>query len=673
MKKFFLLVLPLFFAMVLQGQNRALLLSESFDGSNIPSGWTIAGMGQNNWTISETCNAGGEKNELMLVHNPTFIGTSRFVSPAIDLTGKSNVVVSFKHYLDNYSGSHTIGIATTSDGGATWNDAWSETYNADGRYEVRQIVETSDIGQANVQFCIYYSGNALNVDFWYFDDIVIYNLEDSDGDLDAIEVPDLVTVGYNAVAFRLINKGSHVINSLEASYQFEGHELVTETFQTNMEPLAAETFTFATPTFLEAENYLLTVNLLKINGATDDDPENNVLSKTVSVNIGLTERVPMIEHFSASTCGPCVNVNNQMLQFTQNNPGKFTYTKYPENFPGNGDPYYYSEVGVRDNYYNVPWVPYVLLDGVPQDGALTQEAFDAEREKQALAEIRGAFNVDGNRIIVTADLMAYAKLENVIAYVTVNEKTTTGNVGTNGETSFHHILMKMLPNAGGNTVTINAGEYERLTFDVDLSSTHVEEMNDLEVAVWLQQYSSKDVYNSHFLYEYTTHPYPVENMLLSANGNTVTATWEAPAAGSPTGYNVFVNGELVVENHPALTYTFIPNENDYNIVEVCAVYEGEKTSVKAVTGLFIPQTVSEQVAQVVRLYPNPSDESVFVASDADLQAIKFYDIAGRLVRHITICGTTTELDVKDLDAGIYFLQAIYSDGNITTQKLVVTH
>ena len=673
MKKCFLLVLPLFFAMVLQGQNRALLLSESFDGSNIPSGWTIAGMGQNNWSISETRNAGGEKNELMLQHNPTFIGTSRFVSPAVDLTGKSNVVVSFKHYLDNYSGSHTLGIATTSDGGATWNDAWSETYNADGRHEVRQMVETPDIGQANVQFCIYYSGNCLNIEYWYFDDIVIYNLEDSDGDLDAIEVPDLVTVGYNAVAFRLINKGSHVINSLEASYQFEGHELVTETFQTNMEPLAAETFTFATPTFLEADNYLLTVNLLKINGATDDDPENNVLSKTVSVNIGLTERVPMIEHFSASTCGPCVNVNNQMLQFTQNNPGKFTYTKYPENFPGNGDPYYYSEVGVRDNYYNVPWVPYVLLDGVPQDGALTQEAFDAELEKQALAEIRGAFDVEGNRIIVTADLMAYAKLENVVAYVTVNEKITTGNVGSNGETSFHHILMKMLPNASGNTLTINAGEYERLDFDVDLSSTHVEEMNDLEVAVWLQRYNTKEVYNSHYLYEYTTHPYPVENLVLSANGNTVTATWDAPAAGSPTGYDVFVQGELVVENQPTLTYTFNPIENDYNVVEVRTVYEGGKTSVKAVKGLLISQSVSEQVTQAVRLYPNPSDESVFVASDADMQAIKFYDIAGRLVRHITICGTTTELDVKDLNGGIYFIQAIYSDGNTATQKLVITH
>ena len=673
MKKCFLLVLPLLFAMVLQGQNRALLLSESFDGSNIPSGWTIAGMGQNNWSISETRNAGGEKNELMLQHNPTFIGTSRFVSPAIDLTGKSNVVVSFKHYLDNYSGSHTLGIATTSDGGATWNDAWSETYNADGKYEVRQLVETSDIGQASVQFCIYYSGNCLNIDYWYFDDIVIYNLEDTDGDLDAIEVPDLVTVGYNVVSFRLINKGSNVITSLEASYQFEGHEWVTETFETNMEPLAAETFSFATPTFLEADNYLLTVNLLKVNGATDDDLENNDLSKTVSVNISLTERIPMIEHFSASTCGPCVNVNNLMLQFTQNNPGKFTYTKYPENFPGNGDPYYYPEVGVRDNYYNVPWVPYVLLDGVPQDGALTQEAFDAELEKQALAEIRGAFDVEGNHIIVTADLMAYAKLENVVAYLTVNEKTTTGNVGTNGETSFHHILMKMLPNASGNTLTINAGEYERLEFDVDLSSTHVEEMNDLEVAVWLQQYNTKDVYNSHFLFEYTTHPYPVENLLLSANGNTVTATWEAPAAGSPTGYNVMVNGELVVENQPALTYTFTPIENDYNIVEVCAVYEGEKTSVKAVTGLLISQSVNEHVIQAVRLYPNPTDGIVFVASDADLQAIKLYDIAGRLVRHMPICGTTTELDVKDLDGGVYFLQAICSDGNTTTQKLVVTH
>ena len=134
-----------------------------------------------------------------------------------------------------------------------------------------------------------------------------------------------------------------------------------------------------------------------------------------------------------------------------------------------------------------------------------------------------------------------------------------------------------------------------------------------------------------------------------------------------------VNGELVVENHSDLTYTFTTTENDYNVVEVCAVYEGEKTSVKAVTGLFVPLSVSEQVIQTVRLYPNPSDESVFVTSDADLQAIKLYDIAGRLVLHMTICGTTTELDVKDLDSGIYFLQAIGSDGSTTTQKLVVTH
>jgi hypothetical protein len=64
---------------------------------------------------------------------------------------------------------------------------------------------------------------------------------------------------------------------------------------------------------------------------------------------------------------------------------------------------------------------------------------------------------------------------------------------------------------------------------------------------------------------------------------------------------------------------------------------------------------------------------VFVGSDADLQAIKVYDISGRQVRHITVFGTTTELDVKDLDGGIYFLQAIYSDGNTATQKMVVTH
>ncbi|MBQ2852345.1 MAG: hypothetical protein IJE76_03025, partial [Bacteroidales bacterium] len=81
--------------------------------------------------------------------------------------------------------------------------------------------------------------------------------------------------------------------------------------------------------------------------------------------------------------------------------------------------------------------------------------------------MRGAFNVQGNTINVTADFMSYFNMSGVNAYISINEKTTTGNVGTNGETEFHHILMKMLEDGNGNPLELNIGEYKRFEYSFD--------------------------------------------------------------------------------------------------------------------------------------------------------------------------------------------------------------
>ena len=125
MKKTLLFAFALLFATATMAQNRVVLLQESFDGSTLPTGWSISS-NNSNWSVSATANAGGSANEMKLDWSPQFNGTTRLVSPAIDLTGISGVVFSFKHALDNYSGTNTIGVATSSDGGATWNQAWSQ-------------------------------------------------------------------------------------------------------------------------------------------------------------------------------------------------------------------------------------------------------------------------------------------------------------------------------------------------------------------------------------------------------------------------------------------------------------------------------------------------------------------------------------------------------------------
>ncbi|MBR4392174.1 MAG: T9SS type A sorting domain-containing protein [Bacteroidales bacterium] len=586
MKKALLFSFVLLFSVATMAQTRTLYLEETFDGSSLPAGWTKTGLGTSNWYISSTANAGGTANELMLYYNPTFNGTARFVSPVVDLTGVSSVVVSFKHYLDNYSGSHILGIGTTSDGGATWHDAWSQNYSVDGGYLVNQEISNTDVGSENFQFCIFYTGYSYNFDNWFFDDIQLFTLENLDLAINGHTMPDIMGTGEFQVGVKVMNYGVTPITSIEASYEIAGMAPVTQTFAVNLNQLTSTTLNFTQAVDASIPgNYDVLVRINKVNGVDDDVLENNVLEKTVSVAISHTQRIPMIEHFSSSTCGPCVSVNVQMNNFCNNNQGRFTYTKYQMNWPGNGDPYYTAEGGVRRTLYGISAVPNIVLDGQNVGTNMTQGVFNQEAQVASFMDIRGSFTVEGNTIHVKADVMPYVDIHANL-FVSVNEKITTGNVGTNGETSFHHVFMKMLPNADGEPVDFVSTEFRQFEYTQNLSSTHVEEMDDLEVSIWVQILSNQEILNSHFAYEYTdAHPYPVENLTLTKENNVYTATWDAPANGSPIGYHVYVNGESVLENTTATSYTFEEEVPGFYDVEVMALYPNEMTSVKAVASV----------------------------------------------------------------------------------------
>ena len=155
----------------------------------------------------------------------------------------------------------------------------------------------------------------------------------------------------------------------------------------------------------------------------------------------------------------------------------------------------------RKDYYNVTGAPQLFIDGIDQGGyAITQNLLNERLNTPSYIDIKGAFKMEGNTITVSADVMALVNMPETRVYISVNEKTTTGNVGYNGETEFHHIMMKMLEDAEGNATSFQVGETKHFEFSYDMSSTFMEETNDLEVAVWAQDYVSYEIYNSHFLY-----------------------------------------------------------------------------------------------------------------------------------------------------------------------------
>lgn len=656
-------------SMTMFAQTRNVVLQQSFDGTTV-EGWTIAGLGTNNWHLVASSQAGGSPNELVLDWSPQFNGTTRFVSPTVDLTGIGSVVVSFKHALDNYSGSHTLGVATSSDGGTTWNVGWSKSYSSSTQYSVCQEITTPDMGQSAVQFCIYYTGNSYNINDWYFDDIEIFTMANLDLGMTAINVADFVGSGDIAIAAAAFNYGSATINSIEASYQIDGNAPVVQTFDVNMMPLTSTTLNFAVPANLSPGSCDLTINILSVNGTTDDDESNNSMSKTISVALGTAQRIPMIEHFSSSTCGPCVSVNTAMNNFCNNNAGRFTYTKYPMNWPGNGDPYYTNEGGTRRTYYGVNAVPQMFLDGKAASAPIQTNAFNNEYNEPAFAEIRGAFTVEGNTVNVSADIMSYVDLNNATVVVTINEKDTRGNVGGNGETLFHHIMMKMLPDANGTTMNIPAGGYQHIEFTQNMSSTNVEEMDDLEVSVWVEDHAAKSIHNSHFLYENMAHPYPATNLVLEEAKGDVVATWDAPELGEPTGYDVFLNGELVAENTTAKEYTFPAEYGLFYVVEVQAIYGEEVNSVKAVAGIGLSVEEDAEV-EAFRMYPNPANNRVYVQAESEIQTISIYNTLGALVQVLNVNGEAVELDLAGYNTGIYLINVKQANGNNATQRLVV--
>ena len=666
MKKTLLLTLALLLSVTIFAQNRSVLLRETFDSTSLPEGWTTSDNCTDNWSISTTNRAGGEANELKLNKDPKTSGTSRIITSAVDLTGLSSVTISFQHFFDKKSTSGLIGIATSSNNGQNWNNAWSLSYSEPGQYDVIASIKNTDIGKKNVMFCIYFLGNTNNINGWYFDNLEIISLVETDAKAQSIDLGDIVPAGENTVAFSVQNTGSDVITSFEAQFKMNG-ETITETFETELGQYETKQFTFEKTINLIPGIYTSEIEITSVNGKDDQNTINNTARKSSSVAMNKVQRLPMFEHFSSSTCSSCVPLERTMQELRDNNPGKYVYTKYVMNWPDSGDPYYNAEGGKRRTFYNVSGVPFLAYNGTGRSSkAVTQEELDEIYNSPAFIDIKGSFNIEGNNINIVADVMSYIDIDNVKVHITVNEKTTTGNFTYDyGLKEFHHVMMKMFPDAEGSTTSFKTGEHQRFEFTHDMNLTFVEEMKDLEVTMWIQDIETREIYNSRYLHEYCEHPYPAQNLQINNDSN-LTISWEAPEQGNPIGYNVFVNNELVLENTTELSYTAENSEAIYG-VEVVAVYENNVTSIGVIEQLIFEDNIKDiETNNNVNVYPNPVNDILYIATETEVEEVVVYDIYGRVqnLRNLETQKLRNSIDLSELKSGIYFVKINTEKGNI---------
>ena len=153
--------------------------------------------------------------------------------------------------------------------------AWSGVYNTSNSWSVLEIISSPDMGNSNVLFSFFYTGNSYNINDWYFDDFEIFKMEPNDLAMTNINMNSQEGAGTKYVRCTIINKGQNPAAEYVMSYQFEGHDAIEETFEDALQSLESKEISFAVPTNIAPGSCNLTVSIL----TEDDDMSNNTMSK----------------------------------------------------------------------------------------------------------------------------------------------------------------------------------------------------------------------------------------------------------------------------------------------------------------------------------------------------------------------------------------------------------
>ncbi len=431
------------------------------------------------------------------------------------------------------------------------------------------------------------------------------------------------------VGYSFVNNGSQTITSFRVNYTVNGGPAATE----NVTGVSiaggneGQTYAFSHATPLSTsvtgvKNIKVWVD--NINGSNVDMDHSNDTMTTVTTFVDNTvKRKSLHEVFTASTCPPCLPGNQVLQSVLQERMGGYTVIKYQYSFPGTGDPYFTLECQTRGSYYGgINSVPRLQVDGKWNDNPNGYDVgtFDQFYEQPSVMTITANQTIVDNTITINAKVKPVAALPgNYKIHFAVLEKVTTRNVKTNGETEFHWVMKKMLPDANGSAITF---------------------ASDAEQAV-TKSYT--------FPGGYRLPPSAV-------NGTT----------GAYAGINLATENS-VEEMSDLIGVVFVQDEGDKEVMQ--SEWSGNNP------WDYWAGTVETSIgATGVTMYPNPAQTTLtFNASDIDgVASIKVFDITGKEVLTLNAKGgIETAVDCGNLSNGIYMVQ-ITANGTTATQKVVIS-
>jgi hypothetical protein len=668
MKNIYSLLLAFAIGITVHGQ---IYLSEDFSSGQMPpQGWTTAGFAQQ-FTCSQSDNAGGIAPECR-INGFAFNGTLRLVSPLTDMTGISEVTLLLRHFYDYKNiPSPTIGIATKSTG--SWNTVWEMTpMSGVGPDEIQVTINNSDLDSPDFQLSFFVTGAISNMFSWSLDNIVMLVPVNLDAQIAAISVPVTINSA-REVAGKIQNLGMTTITSFNVSFlAYSGMVFDTTYTGLNLATFESHDFTFDRMWVQPFGTYDLTMWINRINGISDEYPANDTATKSITYLANILPQLVVFEEFTSSTCGPCAVFNSSFNAWCAAHPD-ITLIKYQMDWPGAGDPYYTEEGGFRHDYYDVSYVPDLFCNAewTSTDILGAQAAYDREKALTSFIEIVSGFTISGTNMHITTNILPWDSIGVVRVHNIVIEKTTTGNVGGNGEVIFNNVMMDMVPDAAGTEVNLQYGTPVQMQFDIDLSLTHAEDYYDLLVAVLVQDQVSKTMLQS----DYGEMGY---NFSEEARLNMIWLDGVPMEGFNPDDYEYevilpestlyapYVSASTLDENAMAvITPAFqLPGTA---IVNVYA--EDRYHSNEYLVHFTVLNGIDDEIASSIRLYPNPLSGFLNISGLKDA-TVRIYASNGHEVLSVTQFSGNS-IDLSSFASGIYFVRIDTNKEPVSCKKIIV--
>ena len=317
------------------------------------------------------------------------------------------------------------------------------------------------------------------------------------------------------------NIGATALTSYDLNYSVNGGATVTENV-TGVNIASGVFYDFEHATGFappSSDAYEIKIWTSNPNQMTDANTNNDEITTNIRVHDKVYVRKPLYEVFTSSTCGPCAPGNVNFHGVIEGKEDECVYIKYQQSWPGTGDPYCTAESNERRNYYSINSIPRMEVDGGWDGNAssFTSQMHSDATGMPAFMEITAESIQWGKHVELNVEVNPASDFQgNNTLHVAIMEKLTFNNEKTNGEAEFENVMKKMM--TGGVGVNLGSlkkdtkverkftwnfkGDY-RLPFDgqsanwINHNTAHsVEEFEDLIIAVWIQNASTKEVHQA---------------------------------------------------------------------------------------------------------------------------------------------------------------------------------